>query len=118
VLLGIYLLPNAFMALGLVLPPTIFATIWYGSVYSTAQTVVEPRRRATAAALLFLILNLIGLGGGPAFLTALSDYLAKSQHLGVAEGLRWALVITSGFSILAALFFWLARRTVREDVVS
>jgi MFS family permease len=118
ILFAIYLVPNAFVALGLVLLPTIFATIWYGSVYSTAQTVVEPQRRATAAALLFLILNLIGLGGGPSFLTALSDFLANNQHLGSAEGLRWALIVTSGFSILAALFFWLARRTVRDDVVS
>ena len=74
--------------------PTSSRTIWYGAVYSTAQSVVAPHRRATAAALLLLILNLIGLGLGPTFLGVLSDFLARPQHLGSAEGLRWALIIT------------------------
>jgi hypothetical protein len=38
--------------------------------------------------------------------------------LGVAEGLRWALIDTGLASLIAATLFWLARRTVREDVVS
>jgi len=105
-------------ALVLDLVPNIVGTIWYGAVYSTAQSVVAPHRRATAAALLLLILNLIGLGFGPSFLGACSDFLATQQHLGSAEGLRWALIITSCFGVVAAGFFWLARRTVREDVVS
>jgi MFS family permease len=114
----IFTLPTALPAIGLLLIPNLVATLWYGPVYSTAQSVVEPRRRATAAALLLLILNLIGLGGGPTFLGFCSDFLAKSEHLGAAEGLRWALIITSLFSLLAGAFFWLARSSVREDVVS
>jgi MFS family permease len=105
-------------ALALDFVPNVVATIWYGAGYSTAQSVVAPHRRATAAALLLLILNLIGLGLGPAFLGAASDFLAKNQHLGAAEGLRWALIATSCFGVVAAGFFWMARRTVREDVVS
>jgi MFS family permease len=115
---AIYTLPSVLPALALLLVPNIAATFWYGAVYSTAQSVVEPRRRATAAALLLLILNLIGLGFGPPFLSAVSDFLAKSQHLGEAEGLRWAMIAAGSFSVLAAAFFWLARRWVREDVVS
>ncbi|HLI66471.1 MAG TPA: MFS transporter [Caulobacteraceae bacterium] len=113
-----YLVPQALPGILLVLIPSVGSTIWYGAVYSTAQSVVEPRRRATAAALLLLILNLIGLGGGPTFLGFASDYFAKVQHLGPAEGLRRALIVTSTFSLLTGLFFWLARARVREDVVS
>ena len=113
-----YLLPTVLPALALLLIPNVALTIWYGAVYSTAQSVVEPRRRATAAALLLLILNLIGLGLGPTFLGVTSDFLAKAQHLGPAEGLRWAMIITGLFNLLAAALFWMARRTVREDVVS
>jgi MFS family permease len=105
-------------ALALDFVPNVVATIWYGAGYSTAQSVVAPHRRATAAALLLLILNLIGLGLGPTFLGVCSDFLAKNQHLGTAEGLRWAMIVTSCFGVVAAGFFWLARRTVREDVVS
>jgi MFS family permease len=114
----IYTTPSVFVALPLLLIPNAVATLWYGAVYSAAQSVAEPHRRATAAALLLLILNLIGLGFGPPFATAVSDYLAGAGHMGPAEGLRWALIITGCFSVLAALFFWLARRRVREDVVS
>jgi hypothetical protein len=80
--------------------------------------VVPPRFRATAAALLLLILNLIGLGLGPAFLGITSTFLATQQHLGDAEGLRWAMIIAGGFSFVAAGLFWMARSSVREDVVS
>ncbi len=114
----IYLTPHVLPALALLLIPNVALTIWYGAVYSTAQSVVAPHRRATAAALLLLILNLIGLGLGPTFLGAASDFLAKAQHLGTAEGLRWAIIVTGCFNLLAAGLFWMARRTVREDVVS
>ena len=114
----IYLVPGVLPALALLLIPNVALTIWYGAVYSTAQSVVAPRRRATAAALLLLILNLIGLGLGPTFLGFLSDLLANAGHLGKAEGLRWAIIVTGCFNLLSAGFFWMARRTVREDVVS
>jgi MFS family permease len=114
----IFTIPSTWGALALDFVPNMVGTIWYGAVYSTAQSVVAPRRRATAAALLLLILNLIGLGLGPTFVGAASDFLAQNQHLGQAEGLRWALVISGCFGAVAAGFFWLARRTVRRDVVS
>jgi MFS family permease len=41
------------------------------------QNSVEPRRRATATALLFFFLNLIALGGGPVFTGWLIDHLAQ-----------------------------------------
>lgn len=114
----IYTTPSVLMAIVLLLLPNVVVSIWYGPVYSTAQSVVTPHRRAMAAALLLLILNLIGLGLGPTFLGFVSDFLAKDQHMGAAEGLRWALMATSAFSFVAAAFFWLGRGRAREDVVS
>jgi predicted MFS family arabinose efflux permease len=113
----IFTIHSVLIAILLLFVPNVVSTIWYGPVYSTAPSVVAPRYRATAAALLLLILNLIGLGLGPPFLGALSDYLARSG-LGVAEGLRWALIGSGMVSVIAAVLFWLARRTIREDVVS
>jgi len=110
--------PSTLLAIALTFIPAAVATVWYGAVYSTAQSVVAPHRRATAAALLLLILNLIGLGFGPPFLGAASDFLAKTEHMGAAEGLRWAMVTTGCVSVVAGGFFLAARGRMQADVVS
>ncbi|HEX3915953.1 MAG TPA: MFS transporter [Caulobacteraceae bacterium] len=117
VLCAIFLVPTL-IAIPLIFVTNMLGTVWYGPFYSTAQSVVGPHSRATAAALLLLILNLIGLGLGPPFAGALSDYLSGAQHMGPAEGLRWALIITVGFTAISVVLLLIARRTVRRDVVS
>jgi len=114
----LFTIPNTLVAIALVFIPSVISTIWYGAVYSTAQSVVAPHRRATAAALLLLILNLIGLGLGPLFLGSVSDFLAKTEHFGAAEGLRWAMIITGCFSLVAGDFFLASRGRLQADVVS
>ena len=76
--------------------PALLNTLWYGPVYATAQSVVAPQYRATTAAILLFVLNLIGLGLGPLSVGALSDFLAGPMGLGVAEGVRWALILSCG----------------------
>jgi len=93
-------------------------TLWYGPVYGTGQSVVPPHMRATAAAILLFIINLIGLGLGPLAVGLLSDYFNKGLGLGPAEGVRWALIVSTMFGLIAFACFWLARRTIREDTVS
>ncbi|HEY8571558.1 MFS transporter [Phenylobacterium sp.] len=115
-------------------------TLWYGPVYGTAQSVVPPHMRATAAAILLLVINLIGLGLGPLFVGALSDaganYALQGTGLDVqackaaagvakatcapalASGVKWALILSTLFGFAAFACFWLARRTIREDCVS
>lgn len=118
----------------------LLATLWYGPVYGTGQSVVPPHMRATAAAILLFIINLIGLGLGPLAVGAVSDLVANtflaSQGLDVhacksaagaakaicaektGEGVRWALILCALTGIVAFAGFWLARRTIREDTVS
>jgi len=93
-------------------------TLWYGPVYGTGQSVVPPHMRATAAAILLFIINLVGLGLGPLAVGALSDYFNKGLGLGPADGVRWALIAASMFGLVAFACFWTARRTIREDTVS
>ncbi|HZZ34898.1 MAG TPA: MFS transporter [Caulobacteraceae bacterium] len=103
----------------LILPINYFlGTLWYGPVYGTGQSVVPPHMRATAAAILLFIINLIGLGLGPLAVGLLSDWFNKGMGLGPAEGVRWALIVASMFGLVAFACFWLARRTIREDTVS
>ncbi len=137
---SIYLVGSPLLALGTGLVPALLNTLWYGPVYATAQSVVEPKYRATTAALLLFVLNLIGLGLGPISVGALSDYIANTQlepqglsvglcksaayaangacAAGLAFAVRWALIVSSSGIAVAALMFWLARRTVRENIIS
>jgi MFS family permease len=128
----------AFLLLAL---PAILGSLWYGPVYATAQSIVEPRMRATTAAVLLFIINLVGLGLGPLFVGILSDLLANNFlgqvgltasdcgkaalaankgacALAEAEGLRWALVWSMAFNFIAFALFWMARKTIREEMVS
>jgi hypothetical protein len=38
--------------------------------------------------------------------------------LGSAEGVRWSLMIFILFGALASALFWMARQTIREEMVS
>jgi MFS family permease len=106
-LLGITLL--AFNAL--------LATLWYGPVYATAQSIVPAQMRATSAAILLFVINLIGLGLGPLAVGVLSDVFAGPLGFGSAEGIRWALVASSFAGVIAFACFWGARTSIREEMV-
>jgi MFS family permease len=96
----------------------LLGTIWYGPVYGTAQSIVAPQMRATTAAILLFIINLIGLGLGPVAVGLLSDWFNHGLGMGSAQGVRWALIASTLFGLLAFAFFWMARKTIREDNVS
>ncbi|MBL9009589.1 MAG: MFS transporter [Alphaproteobacteria bacterium] len=98
--------------------PPILNTLWYGPVYATVQGLVRPETRATAAAILLFIINLIGLGLGPLGIGIISDLLASAFGLGVNDGLRWALIVFYCLGATAFILFWAARRTIREEMVS
>ncbi len=61
----------------ILLLPGIFHYTYLGPTFGVVQNVVETRRRATAAAVLFLFLNIIALGGGPLFTGWIIDTLAQ-----------------------------------------
>jgi MFS family permease len=112
------LVDNTVLALGIMAIPYLLNNFWYGPVYATTQGIVPPAVRATATAILLFIITAVGYGLGPPLIGWLSDYLARSAGLGVANGLRWALISTSAIAMLASLFFVMARKTIRNDMVS
>ncbi|AJA07751.1 major facilitator family transporter [Sphingopyxis fribergensis] len=109
---------SAVAALILFAFPPILNTLWYGPGYAAVQGLVRPQTRATATAVLLFIINLIGLGLGPLGVGAVSDFLSGPMGLGSAEGVRWSLMIFILFGAVASGLFWLARSSIREEMVS
>ncbi len=109
-------LPSAMAAMPLLAINAVLGTLWYGPVYASAQSIAPPHMRATASAILLFIINLIGLGLGPLAVGIMSDVFAIQFHMGPAEGVRWALIGSALFGFAAVALFWLARRTIREDI--
>ncbi|MEO1476464.1 MAG: hypothetical protein AAFS13_08785, partial [Pseudomonadota bacterium] len=52
---------------------------YLGPMFAVTQKLVEPRMRATAAALMLFVVNLIGYGGGPPVVGWMSDQGTKWQ---------------------------------------
>jgi len=105
-------------AIGLLAINALLGTLWYGPVYATAQSIVDPALRATASAVLLLIINLIGLGLGPLAVGILSDVLSGHMGLGEAQGVRWALIASATLGLAAFGLFWAARNSIREEMVA
>ena len=98
---------------------------YYTSVYPAIQDVIEPRLRATAVALYFAGMYLLGGAFGPVVVGGLSDALAKSAMAAAgaremtdafrAVGLHDAMYLIPVALLLTALFVFLASRTFAED---
>ncbi len=103
----------------------VFAYNFYTCVYTALQDVVEPRLRATAMALFFAGLYLLGGGLGPVMVGGLSDYFAQQAMLAAgatelseafrAIGLHNALYLVPVAMGLTGVFLLIATRTFRQD---
>ena len=94
----------------------MLVSLWQGPVYATVQNIVPVHMRATAASIFLFIANLVGLGLGPLAVGVASDILAGPFGMGSGEGVRWALIGSQFLAIPAFICFWLARRTIREEM--
>ena len=83
--------------------------LYLAPALAVVANTVPARARTTASALLLLVLNLVGLGGGPLFVGMVSD--ALRPRFG-GEALRWALLSVSPFVVLAMCTYYLAARAM------
>ena len=111
-----YVSSNTVLVLTLIGMPMLLQSIYYGPLFGTVQSLVDPRTRATASAILLFFANLVGLGLGPLVIGVVSDILTPS--LGSGDAIRWSLIIMSGVYFLAMGAFLMARRTIEHDIVS
>jgi MFS family permease len=111
--LGFVWAPDWHLALSLLLGPAFLNYFYLSSAVALVQEEVRPDQRVMAGALLLLVMNFIGLGLGPTYVGAASDYFqaAHPEH-----SLQIALYTLTPFYVVAiVLFLWLARILRREQ---
>jgi MFS family permease len=128
-----------------IIAPLILQYLYLGPTFAVTHNLVEPRMRASATALLFLPINLVGLGLGPPFVGWLADLMTDrsfaAKGLGVFEaacakpapgapadllaacgasgheGVKWAIIITAAVVYAwAGLHYLYAARSVKRDL--
>jgi predicted MFS family arabinose efflux permease len=97
----------------LFLTVTMFLNYFYlTSAVTLVQEEVRPDQRVMSGALLLLIMNLIGLGLGPTFVGAASDFFhASHPH----QSLQIALYMLALFYVVAVLLFLALARVLRNE---
>lgn len=86
------------LSLALLLVPMAACTAYIAPAFALVQNLMPPRSRATAAAILMLMFNIVGLGLGPLFVGVISDALKPGYG---DESLRWALISILPFAAAA-----------------
>jgi MFS family permease len=101
------------VALAVLLGPLFLNYFYLTASVALVQQEVRPDQRVMSGALLLLVMNFIGMGVGPTYVGAASDYFRATdpQHC-----LQIALYTLVPFYLLAiVLFVWLARVLGREQ---
>ncbi|MES1198595.1 MAG: MFS transporter [Pseudomonadota bacterium] len=114
--LGFVWAPTWQLGLALLLPPMFLNYFYLSASVALVQNEVQPDQRVMSGALLLLVMNFIGLGLGPTYVGAASDFFKASnpQH-----SLQIALYTLTPFYFVAiALFLWLARVLKRESTAT
>ncbi len=88
-------------------------SMYLGPSIAVVHSLVPASMRALSSAILFLVLNLIGLGFGPLVVGMISDFLAPS--LG-PESLRWAMSIIILVSVASTTLFFISAKKWAEDL--
>ncbi len=133
--------PSASSAVALFFAGGLMVTLYIAPTLAVVQNLVEPRMRATAAAFMFLMINIFGQGVGPTVIGAASDFLSHKVFVAggplslcpaakgdpgflagacaapTAEGLKWSLLALTISYFLGSLYFFAAARTIRKDLV-
>jgi predicted MFS family arabinose efflux permease len=120
-----YLAPSIWIMVPLQMVGVLCTNAYLISLYTTTQGVVQPRVRATATAVVIMVVNTISYGLGPPAIGALSDFL-KSHVVAfglsdpahaAAQGLRYALVCGSLVNLWASAHYLIGSTKLKKDWV-
>lgn len=112
--LAILLSGHMYFALIMTAPFHFLSAAYLGAVLAVSHNLVSGRMRALTSAVLFFVLNLIGLGLGPVIVGFLSDMFTQN---GVAAPLGTSMVICGTIAaIWSVIHYLLAARKVTGDI--
>ena len=99
------------------LPYEMLGATWLGATLAVTHSLVGLRQRAVASAVLFFLVNLIGLGLGPLLIGTLSDLFRP--EMGDADGLRYAMLGTAVVAKTACvIYFFRAARSLQGELAT
>ncbi len=84
--MAVFISPDWIAAIWLMIVPGIFHYAYIGPTLGTMHNLASARMRATATALFFVVVNLIGLGLGPLVTGMLIDYSAGRRFSARGQG--------------------------------
>lgn len=110
--------PTWQLAIAFLAGPTFLTIMYLAPALAVVQNSVKPSQRTMAGALLLMVLNLIGLGGGPTIVGMLSDYFHINRGMSEADGLQMAMYWVTPFYVLTVVVLlleaWAWGREVRK----
>ncbi len=111
---GVYLATDAHFALIMAIVPAVLSNAYLGATIASVHNLVGLRMRALGSAILFFIINIVGLGAGPSSVGLLSDLLQPTYG---TDSLRYALLILVPVALTwSGIHYLLAARYIREDL--
>lgn len=113
--LGAWFAPDPTSSVAL-LAGTKFANLFYfGPIFVALHSIAPVHARGTASAVLLFFNSLVGISMGPLVTGLISDWLEPSFGL---MSLRYALCFVVVTQLWAAIHFFLAARSIREDAAA
>lgn len=110
--LGFVWAPSWPVSLAFLIGPGFLNYFYLSASITLVQEEVRPDQRVMAGALLLLIMNFIGLGLGPTFVGAMSDYFHAAHPV---HSLQLALYCLTPFYLIAILIFLALARVLRRS---
>ena len=99
--------PSWPLALALMLGPNFLNHFYLSSSVALVQEEVKPNQRVMAGALLLLVMNFIGMGVGPTYVGAASDFFRATHPENSLQIALYTLIPV--YLAAIGLFLWLAR---------
>lgn len=104
--------PSAEASLWLLAPAGFLSLVYVGPALAATHGIAGVSLRATGVALTLFVSNLLGIGGGALLVGAVSDAFAAAEP---AASLRYGLMAVLLANVPAAIGYFLAARSVREE---
>ncbi|HYD45489.1 MAG TPA: MFS transporter [Phenylobacterium sp.] len=107
------------LALLLMIFPTMFDNLSYGGVSAATQRLLSPNVRATASALMAMFGTLVGAGIGVTAFGVLSDVIRHALPASAPphQSVRYVLMGAAVSFLIPAVLYWRASRHVEREII-